>query len=244
MFYEDITVDTGETVADIAEAYGYKRADVNKIWDDKINAALKQRRTTEDKVQKGDMVMVPIPWTIVSKTMKTYVGGAGLTAKRDGENGKNLRWCQTVYQHNQPVKGYPADAVDACPPDDDMPFYFTNAELSKNPDWRKEFVDFPRRPPPSKVLGTTKWRAVLSIALVHGKRVTIWDAIKWGFDLDPDGTVAKVEPKAVTDKELETHLHILHTGFGTGPDPFEKAGWKFRKPLAAPVQQVVGGDTK
>src|SRR3954468_25067750 len=89
---------------------------------------------------------------------------------RTGERGSRLSWVQTVYRHNQPIGPNPrAYCVDACTPDDNLPFYFTNDEIKDEPNPRRHFWDEPNRLAPSAALGTTRWRAITSIAVITGK---------------------------------------------------------------------------
>jgi hypothetical protein len=230
MFYEDVKLVKGDTVWDLAIAYGYKGPDWKKIWDDPKNKALTSRRGRPESLAIGDVLMIPIPWKVISKTLNVEARGVGFTVKRDGEKGSRLRWAQTVYQHNQAVAGTSPFCVDACPPDDNDPFYWTSAELTADPTRRKTFIDHPKRSPPSAAKGTTKWRAVLSIAVVTGKRVTVFESLVWGFDMTTANTITKVGPRAAKANEVTGHVTLLQKGKGTGPDNFGKAGWTFRKP--------------
>jgi hypothetical protein len=112
---------------------------------------------------------------------------------------------------------------------DDLPFYDPDANLTAHPDWRKRFEDHPSRNPPTADIGTTHWRAVLSIAVVTGKRVTVYDTTVWGWDMTPAGVVTPVGPRDATRHEVTGHLRLLRLGTGSGPLSFGAAGWTFRR---------------
>lgn len=229
MFYEDYRIKRGDTISRIGMAYGYKPQEWKKIWDDPKNIGLKSSRKIPEHVQPNDIVCIPIPWRVRSKSLTRESDGATMVAERDGELGTQLTWVQTVYRHNQPIGPNPDPfCVDACTPDDDLPFYWTNSEIKADPNLRKTFSDHSSRPPPTADMGTTKWRAVVSVAVVTEKRVTIWDSTVWGWDMDPDGTVGIVGPRDATGAEVSGHLNLLRKGVGTGPLTFTKAGWSFR----------------
>ena len=77
-------------------------------------------------------------------------------------------------------------------------------------------------------MGTTKWRAVVSLAVVTKKRVTIWDSLVWGWNMTSAGVVTTVGPRAAMPMERAGHLNLLRSGIGTGPLTFGEAGWTFR----------------
>ena len=240
MFYEDYKIKRGDTLWNLAGAYGYRNQDWKKIWDDPANAGLVAKRKKPELCRPGDLLMIPIPWTVqtwslAARTTPDPTGGptlygAEMDMERDGELGKQLTFVQTVYRHNQPIGPNPNPfCVDGCIPDDELPFYYTNAELSSVPNRRKHFNDHSRRPAPSAATGTTKWRAVVSVAVVTEKRVSIWDSTVWGWDLTPAASVSIIGPRDATDFEISGHLQLLKTGLGTGPLDFGKLGWTFRK---------------
>jgi hypothetical protein len=230
MFYEDYTSKRGDSLRDIAAAYGYEARDWGKVWNDRSNTGLVRTRRTPDGIREGDRLSIPIPWRVVSKTLTNTRDGAQMVAERDGELGRQLSWVQTVYRDNQPIGPNPNPyCVDACTPDDDLPFYWTNAEIVARPNRRKRFFDHSSRPPPSARLGTTRWRAIVSLAVVTGKRVGIWNSLVWGWDMTPANVVTTVGPRTATDEEIRGHLHLLRTGVGTAPGSFTRAGWTFRK---------------
>lgn len=232
MFYEDVQVKSGDTVSKFAVAYGYGAMDWTRIWNCAVNADLVRKRTRPEAIQPGDVVKVPIPWTIVSRSLTLEARGVGLELKRDGGRGSRLSWVQTVYRHNQPIGPNPnAFCVDACTPDDNLPFYWTDAEIVGDPTLRKKFVDHPSRPAPSGALGTTKWRAVVSIAVLTGKRVTVYNSFVWGFDMTPSNVITKVGPRLATSTEIAGHLQLLKTGNGTSATSFQTQGWTFRVPV-------------
>lgn len=230
MFYEDVKMIRGETVSGLAVDYGYKASDWKKIWNDPKNKPLVTKRIRPENLQVGDVLMIKIPWKVISKSITIEPRGVGLIIKRDGEKGTRLRWVQTIYQHNQPVAGTNIFAVDACPPDDNKPYYWTHGELTADPTCRKIFKDSPTRNPPSASAGSTYWRAVLSIAVVTGKKVTVFESLVWGFDMTSAGKVSKVVPRTATFNEVSGHINLLHGGKGTGPDTFKSQGYSFRKP--------------
>jgi hypothetical protein len=226
MFYEDYRVKRGDTLSNLAAAYGYKATDAAKIWDDPKNLGVKNARKDSRNIQPPDLLWVPIPWTVVSQNLTAEVDGASIVVKRDGELGSQLSWVQTVYQSNQPVAGTTVSCVDGCPADDDLPFYWTDAEIAAKPNRRKEFSDRSRRPPPAT--DTTNWRAVVSLAVVTEKRVTVWNSVVWGWDRTPAGDVSTVGPRSASLIEKAVHLVNLIGGVGIGPVFFTRAGWTFR----------------
>jgi hypothetical protein len=230
MFYEDVRVARGETVSGLAAAYGYKPSAWSLIWNDPRNATVVAMRKVPEHLQIGDILQVPIPWKVISKTLTMQPRGGLMVATRDGELGRRLTWVQTVYQHNQPVPATTPFCVDGCPADDNLPFYWTNAEIAADPSLRKRFSDYSQRSAPSAAMGTTKWRAVLSLAAVTGRRVTVWNSLVWGWDMTPANAITLVGPRAATGPEVTGHLHLLRTGQGTGPLTFGRAGWTFRTP--------------
>ena len=242
MYYEDVKVKKGETVSGLGMNYGYKSSEWRKIWDDPKNAALVKKRGKPEHLQIGDIVDIPIPWRTVTRHLTTDANGVSFLVQRDGQAGKRMRWVQTVYQHNQPVAATTPFCVDGCPADDSLPFYWTDGEVASPPQWIKDFSgdpkvqlsktfgDRPSRGAPSAAQGTTKWRAIVSIAVVTDNRVTVYDSWVWGFDLTAAGVSSKVGPRAANAQEVQGHLHLLGIGKGTGAGTFGTQGWTFRKP--------------
>lgn len=230
MFHEDVRVAPGETLSTLAVAYGYRADDADKLWRDCKNAHLVAHRGAGRNLQAGDLLYVPIPWHLVQSSLVAQRHGVQIRAERDGELGTRLTWVQTIYQGNQPIGGTDPSCVDACPPDDDLPFYWTNGEITADPQLRRRFSDAPSRPPPSAAASVTRWRAVTSLAVVTAMRVSVWESRVWGFDLDPDGTVHPVKLRHASAAEVQSHLYVLRTGKGTGPVCFGAGGWTFRRP--------------
>jgi len=230
VYYEDVKVVAGETVSGLAVAYGYKAADWVKIWNDNKNAELVKKRGIPNKLGIGDVVQIPIPWKVTNSSVAPTPGVGGVTTefKRDGGKGTRLSWVQTVYQANQPVTGTTPFCVDGCPPDDDLPFYWTDAEIAADPTLRQKFTDAPSRTAPSAAAGTTTWRAVTSIAVITGKRVTVYESHVWGFNLTPANVVTKVGPRDALANEVSGHLNLLRKGVGTAAGTFSTQGWTFR----------------
>jgi hypothetical protein len=228
MFYEDYKIKHGDTVSGLGTAYGYKANDWKKIWENPKNSGLAAKRGRPESIQPGDQLNIPIPWRVVSKHLTKQARGAQLIAERDGELGMQLSWVQTVYQHNQPIPNTQPFCVDGCPADDDLPFFWTNNEIAGTPNLRKRFSDPPARNPPTAAQGTTRWRAIVSLAVVTEKRVTVWNSLVWGWDMKTDGTVTPIGPRAATGVEVSGHLNLLRRGKGKGPLTFAKAGWTFR----------------
>ncbi|MBK8009950.1 MAG: hypothetical protein IPK13_01265 [Deltaproteobacteria bacterium] len=239
--YEEVVIGRGDTLSELACAYGYAASHWRAVWRDPKNRALRIKRRRPDYVRPGDELHVRIPWRIRSTALELNASKRGVrfTAARDGHQGSQLQWVQTVDRSNQPIK-YPGfDAprlvVDpSSPPDDGQPFYYTHDELLKEPALRQKFSDAPARHAPSKAMGTTKWRALLSIGVVTGKRVTVLDTHSWGFNKDPDGQVIKIPARRATPEEIKAHLDILREGFGVGGDKrtpihFKDEGWTFRQ---------------
>jgi hypothetical protein len=195
MYYEDVRVERGETVSQLAGDYGYRVSDWEKVWKDPRNASLVVRRRVPESLQIGDVLNVPIPWCVSTKVATKEARGASVVIERNGELGKRLTWVQTVYQHNQPVAATTAFCVDGCPADDDAPFYWTDAEIAATPNLRKRFSDYSQRDPPTVAQGSTRWRAVVSLAVVTGKRVTVFNSLVWGWDMTPANVVTPVGQK-------------------------------------------------
>jgi len=230
MNFEDVILKPGATLEQMAIDYGYSPRDWTKIWDDPKNARLVQQRKKPEKLLSGDKIVVPIPWIINSNKMQQVVGKAGhfeINAKRNGRQGKNIRWLQTVFADNQPKFPPSSFSVD-LPTDDDEPFYYTAQEEKDHPDYRTDFYDAPFRNPPKD--RTTTWRAVLSIGVITEKRVSILDAIVWGVDFRKDGTNSIYKPRAATSLELKGHIHLLQSGKGK-TKTFKAGGWDFRKAI-------------
>ncbi|HEY3742863.1 MAG TPA: hypothetical protein VGL53_23615 [Bryobacteraceae bacterium] len=269
MYYEEVVMKDTDTLSGLAAEYGYKVSDWRKIWDDPKNAALVKKRTKPEHLQKGDTWQIPIPWKTTRRVLTADPNGATFIVNRDGEPGKRLSWVQTVYRSNQPIGPNPSPyCVDGCTPDDNLPFYWTNGEVASPPAWtarttgdpkvnlRKTFIDHSSRNAPSVWMGTTKWRAVVSIAVVTEKRVTVVDSYVWGFDLTPasltlvgvaitpPSTCTAVGPTPASAGEISAHVNLLGKGWGTLAAAFAQAhlnafvptatfgamGWTFRKP--------------
>jgi len=230
MYYEDVKVKAGQTVSGLVMAYGHAAGAWQWTWNDPKNAALVQRRGKPESLQAGDTLMIPIPWHVTAHPLNATPNGAHLIVRRNGGFGTQLNWVQTLDQGNQPSAGFPRIAVDATPPDDDLPFYWTNNELQHHADFRKMFEDYPSRPTPPIPLTTTKWRGTVAIAVVTDRRVTVFDAWVWGFDRAPDGTVTTVGPRQATPQEATAQLKVLEDGRGTLPGTFKTLGWTFRTP--------------
>jgi hypothetical protein len=229
MFLEEVEVKAGDTIASLAADYGYHLGTWIKVWNHPKNAALVALRKTPERLQVGDRVMIPIPWKVNAKTLVAVARGATINVDRDGDRGKALSWVQTVYRHNQPIGPNPNPfCVDGCTPDDDLPFYWTDAEIAASPNLRTHFSDTPSRNAPSVAMGITKWRAIVSIAAVTKKRVTVWDSLVWGFDMTPAGVVTTVGPRKATAHEVAGHLNLLKNGVGTSGVKFTDQGWRFR----------------
>ena len=228
MYHEDVKVKNGETVSGIGADFGYRITEWHKIWDDPKNAPLVKKRGKPEHLQIDDVVWVKIPWHTVTRRLTTDANGASFLVQRNGQPGKRINWVQTVYRGNQPIGPNSSPfCVDACTPDDDLPFYWTNAEVASPPQWVKDFsgdpavqlgktfADRASRGAPAAGIGTTKWRAIVSIAVVNEKRVTVYDSWVWGFDLTSAGVATKVGPRCPTPHERQGHLQLLKGGLGT-----------------------------
>jgi hypothetical protein len=232
MYLEDVVVGAAENMVTLLKAYGHKgdAANVKETWDRPENAEL-AKRGDSSKLAAGDTLYVPIPWKMKPAAIYKVPGGVHIDIWRTGERGKKLSWVQTVYRDNQPIGPNPnAYCVDACTPDDNLPFYFTGDEIKDEPNLRKHFWDEPKRPAPVPPLGTTRWRAITSFVVVTGKRVTVVGSTTWGFNLPPGGVVTMVGPRDASGTEVKGHLALLASGKGTGGVSFSKLGWVFRLP--------------
>lgn len=227
MFFEDVAVTNGQTAEKLVSAYGHSERKARSIWALPENRALARGDLTT--LKPGDIFNVPIPWRLTVKVFRVESRGVSFELARDGGRGSRLSWVQTVYRHNQPIGPNPrAFCVDACTPDDDLPFYWTDAEVASEPNLRRWFMDSPSRNPPSAAAGPTRWRAVVSAATVTGKRVTVFGSTTWGFNMDPSGAVRHIGPRAAVGEELTGHLHLLANGVGTRGISFSRQGWSFR----------------
>ena len=144
MYHEDVKVKNGETVSGIGADFGYRITEWHKIWDDPKNAPLVKKRGKPEHLQIDDVVWVKIPWHTVTRRLTTDANGASFLVQRNGQPGKRINWVQTVYRGNQPIGPNSSPfCVDACTPDDDLPFYWTDAELASPPQWVKDFSGDP-----------------------------------------------------------------------------------------------------
>jgi hypothetical protein len=232
MFYEDVMRTASHPSIDkLVWRYGHKPSDWKWIWEDSMNTDLRARRATPADMKPGDVLYIPIPWRVVSAPMTVHANGVEIRINRDGGRGLQLRFVQTVNRSNQPFGPPDVFCTDPCTPDDpagaNEPFYRTRAELAATPAWRKQMYDRPRRPAPSAVAGTTRWRAVTSIACYTGRRVTIFETKVWGFDLTSAGVVTRVPARAATAAEVQGHLRLLRNSAGGN---FRAGGWTFRLP--------------
>jgi len=231
MVYEEVILKPGNTISQVSNNYGYNLWDWKKIWAHQGNAHLKELRGKPEHVLAGDKIIIPLPWKITSKTLTAYNKGNGkstfaIRAKRNGTKGKNLRWVQTVFQDNQPIGTTATFCADACPGDDDDPFYYTTSELVANSGQRNTFFDAPwRNPSPNR---TTTWRAVLSLCSVEGLRVSIFESIVWGINFGKNGINTDYMPRPATPYEVAGHLRLLKIGKGQTRS-FRAGGWTFRK---------------
>jgi hypothetical protein len=228
MFYEDVTIEPGDTLGALALAYGHKGRDWTKIWSDPKNKSLVEKRKDPRFIRPGDILQIQIPWMLTHEMVAARSDGAEVTLERNGELGTRLCWVQTVDQGNQPEFGTVEFCVDGCPADDDLPFYYTNVENARDPGRRKRFHDYSNRSAPHVANGTTQWRGTTSLAAVTGQRVTVWNTIVWGWDREPSGNVNIVGPSDAGAVTVLSHLVMLATGRGTGPIAFGAAGWTFR----------------
>jgi hypothetical protein len=231
MYLEDVTVGAGQTLLKLVEAYGHKATEAATIWGLPENSALAARGAPAT-LTAGDVVQIPIPWKMKKPLIITpEARGVGFDVSRTGRRGRRLSWVQTVYRHNQPIGPNPrAFCVDACTPDDNLPFYFTSAEIAADASLRKKFSDHPSRNPPTAVAGTTRWRAIVSIAVVTDKRVTVLEPTVWGFNMTPANAITTVGPRDATAGEVLGHLSMLANGVGTSGTKFKHDGWTFRSP--------------
>jgi hypothetical protein len=260
VYYEDVKVPDKGTVSLIGMDYGYKASEWRKIWDDPKNADLVKKRGKPEHLREGDTVWVKIPWHTVTRNLRVDGKGAAFLVQRNGAPGKNLSWVQTVFRDNQPIGPNPAKfCVDGCTPDDNLPFYWTEDEVSSPPSWVKTFsgdpkvslsqtfADMAHRGTPTAAQGDTHWRAIVSIAVVNGTRITVYDSWVWGFDLTTAGVATTVGPRAAKPNEIHGHLHLLREGLGgwiidetlwgihirlelLNPVKFSAQGWTFRSP--------------
>jgi hypothetical protein len=224
MVYEKIKMKSGEILDQIISDYGYLPSDYLLVWEDSANNAIRSKRGNPSNLQENDVVIIPLPWIIVQQGFTSNT--RSFLAVRNGENGKYIRWTQTVFGDNLPLGGtisfpYKVDAFD-----DDDPFYYTSNELVNDNSLRKNFRDAPNR---TNVTGRTcTWRAVLSICSVYEKRVSVFESIVWGIDFHTDGTFKQIQPRKASPKEIEGHLNLLKIGRGQ-TQTFKSGGWTFRK---------------
>jgi hypothetical protein len=231
MYYEDVKAKAGQTLSELIMAYGHAAGAWQWTWNDPKNEALVKRRGRPENIQAGDVIMIPIPWHVISHTLVGTATGAQFVVKRNGGFGTQMNWVQTLDQSNQPFPATSAEySVDATPPDDDLPFYWTSQELQHHKEYKKMFKDGPSRPAPTAAMGKTRWRATVSIGVFTEKRVTVYDSWVWGFDRAPAGAPVQVGPRQATPHEVRFQLQVLSAGFGTDPKTFKQLGWTFRTP--------------
>lgn len=227
MYYEDVRLKLGDTISELGIEYGYKATDFNKIWKDPKNATLVKLRKDPEHVRPGDLLYIPIPWKAITKHITAETDGASLILERNGELGERLTFVQTVYQHNQPLADTTAFCVDGCPGDDDEPFYWTADELTGDPNLRKRFTDHSSRSAPSVAQGTTKWRAVVSLAVVTERRITVYQSFVWGWNMTPANEISTVGPREASGPEIMGRINLLRKGKGKTVD-VKTDGWTFR----------------
>lgn len=230
MVYEEVTLKSGSTISQVSNDYGYHLWDWKKIWDHPANTRLKAMRGQPERVITGDKLIIPLPWKITSKSLTAFNKGGGkntfaISAKRSGTKGRNLRWVQTVFQDNQAIGTTSTFCADACPGDDDDPFYYTTSELIANSGQRTAFFDAPWRYP--SPIRTTTWRAVLSLCSVENLRVSVFESIVWGIDFGKNGINTNYMPRQATPYEVSGHLRLLKIGKGQTRS-FKAGGWTFR----------------
>lgn len=125
---------------------------------------------------------------------------------------EEYRWCQTI-DTNDPLGGVTNPYVDPRPSDDPgtpKPFYWTDVEHVTK---KEKFNDSPSRGAPA--VGTTTWRATLSLCAVNAKEVKLIMNIRYGFDIDNTGKLTKVKPVEATNAQVQTHINTLKSEFGT-----------------------------
>ena len=232
MFYEDVQITaTHPTIDKLVWRYGHRTSDWESIWNHRKNIAATRFRATPAEMRPGDILYIPIPWRVISTPMSPHANGVEIRVNRNGGPGLNLRFVQTVNRANQRFGPPDVFCTDPCTPDDpaesNEPFYRTRAELQATPAWRaKQLYDRPSRGTPSAAAGTTRWRAVTSIACVTGRRITIFDTKVWGFNLTPAGVVTVVIADA-SATEIAGHLNLLRNSAGGN---FRSLGWTLRLP--------------
>jgi hypothetical protein len=228
MVYEDVYLKHGETLSQLALDYGLSFSGWRRIWEEPKNAHLVMQRKHPESLLVGDKIIIPIDIRIISKEMTAAPKGNGhfqIKARRSGGKGKNIKWVQTVFGDNQPMFPPSPYSVD-LPTDDDEPFYYTEAEMLANSNLRTGFYDAPFRFPPLD--RTTTWRAVLSLGIVTGKRVSIFEPIVWGVDFGKDGHNNIYKPRSAHENEIVGHIQLLKNGHGK-TQSFKTGGWTFRK---------------
>ena len=118
-----------------------------------------------------------------------------------------------VIDTNAPLHGATAPYVDPHPNDDTKPFYWTDAEQERYP---TTFRDYPKRNPPTGT-SVTYWQATLALNGVDDKtkKVTGFDYITYGFQMDAAGNITLSYPQST---DGENHRRALTTEF---------SGWTF-----------------
>jgi hypothetical protein len=109
----------------------------------------------------------------------TYDRGSALPA------GRQLQWIQVITT-NSPLGGTTSPYLDPRPNDDNLPFYWTSAELPAQTSGNTvSFTDFSKRPPAE--LATTDpvdWNAALYLVdWDGGTSVNVHDGISWGWQM-------------------------------------------------------------
>src|SRR5262245_62009108 len=96
VYHEDVRVLPGETLEGLSAAYGLTPGEWTHIWYDGRNADLVKKRQTKDQIQSGDVVHVPVFWTVWRARVRAVQYGALIVVDRGGQPGERVVWVQTV----------------------------------------------------------------------------------------------------------------------------------------------------
>ena len=144
---------------------------------------------------------------IGSVTVVTYVATAhglqivlGYTDSSSGLS--NFNWVQTI-RTNQPLGGATSPYNDPQPPDDNLPFYWTNAELpsyTNTNGYNVVFVDGPQRP------GNATWQGELSVVGMNGQGgYQALQTFTYGFDINNGKvTLQSLQPSSPSAFQLKS----------------------------------------
>ena len=109
MVYEKIEIKSGNTLSQVANDYGYNLWDWKRIWEHHGNSNLKRERTKPENLKAGDIIVVPLPWKIISKKLTPHTKGHGgmtfaIRTRRNGVKGEKTEGVSAHLKRTLPGK--------------------------------------------------------------------------------------------------------------------------------------------